>query len=130
MNLFKLPAILIALGVLASGAVHGQSALSPRATASSATAGKPVGGPPGRALTDAELAKVKSVLAPYKAASLTTEDAKTIKRTLRDVGLRKSRELDAALMASGFSPEKLDLLDPPPPRVAGESMPPPPAAKQ
>ncbi len=66
-------------------------------------------------LTAAELAKVKTVLARYKPASLTAGDAKTIKRSLRDAGLRRSRELDAALVTAGFSPDKLDLLDPPPP---------------
>jgi hypothetical protein len=126
MNFLKLSAIALALCILASVAVHGQSVSSPRAVIDKPTAA-PV--PAAQALTAAELAKVKAILTPYKPASLTTEDAKTIKRTLRDVGLRKSRELDAALVASGFSPEKLDLLNPPPPRPAGEGAPPPPAAK-
>jgi hypothetical protein len=125
MNFLKLSAISLALCVLASVAVHGQSASSPRVAND-----KPTAAPTAQALTAAELAKVKAVLTPYKPASLTAEDAKTIKRTLRDAGLRKSRELDAALLASGFSPEKLDQLDPPPPRPAGEGVPPPPAAKQ
>jgi hypothetical protein len=61
-------------------------------------------------------------------ANLTTEDAKTIKRSLRDAGLCKSWELDAALAASDFSPGKSDQLDPPPLSPASEGA--PPSAKQ
>ena len=45
-------------------------------------------------------------------------------RTLRDAGLRRSRELDDALAAAGFSHEKMDALDPPPARPVGEGPPP------
>ena len=54
------------------------------------------GKPPDRpeeVLTDAQRAKIKSVLAPYKAASLTADDAKLIKRTLREAGIRRSRKM-------------------------------------
>ena len=109
MNAPKFFAALLAAGLFVSGVAQSQS------------------GPPTMLpLTAAELAKVKTVLAPYKPASLSVEDAKTIKRSLRNAGLRRSRELDAALVAAGFSPEKLDLLDPPPPRPAGEGAAPPP----
>jgi hypothetical protein len=67
-------------------------------------------------LTAAQLAKIKSVLAPYKAASLTADEAKLIKRTLRDAGIRRSRALGDALLAVGFDPRRLDELDPPPAR--------------
>ena len=117
MNFLKLPAIYLTLGILASASVHAQGTSAPRAANDKPTAASAPAGP---ALTAAELAKVKSVLAPYKPTSLTAEDAKTIKRTLRDAGLPKSRELDAALVSAGYSPEKLDQLDPPPPRPAGE----------
>jgi hypothetical protein len=79
-------------------------------------------------LTSDQLAKVKTVLAKYKANSLTVEDAKTIKRTLRDLGMRKSKGLDDALNAAGFSPQKLDALDPPPPRPPEEAAAPIPRA--
>jgi hypothetical protein len=118
MNFFKLSALALALCVLASVAAHGQSASSQRAANDKPTT---AAAPAGPVLTAVELNKVKSVLAPYKPASLTAEDAKTIKRTLRDAGFPKSWELDAALVSSGFSPEKLDQLYPPPPRPAGES---------
>ena len=72
--------------------------------------------PAEQALTAEQLAKLKSVLAPYKAASLKVADAKLIKRTLRDAGMRRSRALDAALLAAGFDPRRLDELDPPPAR--------------
>ena len=84
-----------------------------------------MGAPAAQPLSATELAKVKTVLAPYKPASLSIEDAKTIKRSLRDAGLRRSRELDAALASAGFSPERLDALDPPPPRPAGDGPAPP-----
>lgn len=77
------------------------------------------GKPPDRpeeVLTDAQRAKIKSVLAPYKAASLTADDAKLIKRTLREAGIRRSRALGDALLAAGFDPRRLDELDPPPAR--------------
>jgi hypothetical protein len=77
--------------------------------------GKPADRPE-EALTAAQLAKIKSVLAPYKAASLTADDAKLIKRTLRDAGIRRSRALGDALLAAGFDPRRLDELDPPPAR--------------
>lgn len=80
-----------------------------------------------RALTAAELAKVKAVLAPYKSASLSVDDAKIIKRSLRDAGMRRSLELDAALVAAGYSPAKLDQLDPPPQRPPDEAVPRPPS---
>ena len=84
-----------------------------------------------QALGAADMAKIKTILAPYKPAGLTADDARTIKRTLRDAGFRRSRELDAALVAAGFSPEKMDVLDPPPPppRPPGEGalLPPPPS---
>jgi hypothetical protein len=77
--------------------------------------GKPADRPE-EALTTAQLAKIKSVLAPYRAASLTADDAKLIKRTLRDAGIRRSRALGDALLAAGFDPRRLDELDPPPAR--------------
>jgi hypothetical protein len=65
-------------------------------------------------LTAEQQAKVKSVLSAYKPASLTAADAKVIKRTLRDAGMRRSKALDAAITAAGFSPERLETLDPRP----------------
>lgn len=121
MTIFKLAALVLA-GVLASGAARSQSAPPPPQAAGS----RPVGAPGSQALSVADLAKIKAILAPYKPAGLTANDARTIKRTLRDAGFRRSRELDAALMAAGFSPEKMDVLDPPPPRPPGEGAPPPP----
>ena len=61
-----------------------------------------------------QVAKVKSVLSAYKAASLTADDAKAIKRALRDAGMRHSPALDQAITAAGFSPARLEALDPRP----------------
>ncbi len=63
-------------------------------------------------LSSEQQAKVKAVLAPYKPASLTADDAKAIKRAFRDAGLRHSAVLDKAIAAAGFSPERLETLDP------------------
>jgi hypothetical protein len=63
---------------------------------------------------------VKAILAPYKAASLTVDDAKAIKRALRDAGMRPSRALEEALRVNGFSAQRLDELDPRPPRPPRE----------
>ena len=82
------------------------------AKSSTPLAGKPVDRPE-EALTAAQLAKIKSVLAPYKAASVTADDAKLIKRTLRDAGIRPSRASGDALPAAGFDWRRLDTLDPP-----------------
>ena len=71
------------------------------------------------ALSPAQVARVKAVLAPYRADSLSVDDAKAIKRALRDAGMRPSPGLDQALRAEGFSPERLDQLDPRPPGPPG-----------
>ena len=87
---------------------------------------RPPGGPPPLVLTSAEQAKVKSVLSAYKPATLTAEDARALKRALRDAGLRRSPALDEALQAAGFSPAKMEALDPRPPGPPGPPPGPPP----
>jgi hypothetical protein len=107
MTTFKLVTLLFAVAVFTTGTVQAQN------------------GPAPQALTAAEQAKMKKVLTPYKSANLTADDAKAIKRGLRDAGLHRSRELDAALSGAGFSAEKMDALDPPPPRPPGDGPTPP-----
>jgi hypothetical protein len=86
--------------------------------------------PPDRSsapLTAEQMAKVKAVLAAYKPSSLKADDAKAIKRALRDAGLRHNAALDRAITDAGFSPQKLEELDPRPPRSdrpPGEGPPP------
>lgn len=80
---------------------------------------RPPGAPPPLVLSSAEQAKVKSVLSAYKPATLTAEDARALKRALRDAGLRRSPALDDALKAAGFSPAKMESLDPRPPGPPG-----------
>lgn len=87
-------------------------------------------------LTAEQVAKVKTVLAAYKPATLKADDAKAIKRALRDAGLRHNAALDQAINDAGFSPQKLEELDPRPARPPGESgrpgdgpPPPPPPTK-
>lgn len=118
--------ILVASALLASAAYSQSPApdhVASGASAPSTGASAPQGAT-AQALTTAQLAIVTKVLAPYKPASLTADDAKLIKRTLRDSGLPRSPALDAAMNAAGFSPAKLDQLDPPPPRPANGSAPP------
>ena len=67
-----------------------------------------------------QIAKLKVILAPYKAAALKPDDAKAIKRASRDAGMRPGPALDKALADSGFSAERLEALDPRPARPAGE----------
>ena len=106
------------VGVMAAAIVpaHAQPAAP---SASRPQAGQP---PDDRAavLTAVQLAKVKSVLAAYKPAALTAEDAKLIKRTLRDAGMHHSPALDKAITEAGFSPARLEALDPRPPRPPGQ----------
>ena len=71
------------------------------------------------ALSAEQLAKVKTVLSAYKPAALTADDAKAIKRAFRDAGMRRSAALDAAISAAGFSPERLEVLDPRPAQPPG-----------
>jgi hypothetical protein len=71
-------------------------------------------------LSAEQVAKVKSVLSAYKSASLTADDAKAIKRGLRDAGMRHSPALDKAITDAGFSPERLEALDPRPAQPPGD----------
>ena len=102
----------------------GQTA-SPSAHPASSSSG--AANPAAQTLSADQLAKVNAILAKYKSASLTADDAKLIKRTLRDAGMPRSPALDSALNTAGFSPAKLDQLDPPPPppaRPADSAAPP------
>ncbi len=77
--------------------------------------------PPPSTPTRDQLARVRTVVAPYRADALTADDAKALHRALRDVGLCPGPALDAALAAAGFSAQRLEALDPrqavqPPPR--------------
>ena len=92
-----------------------QTALPP---ARSASAPSGAANPSAQTLSSDQLAKVNAILAKYKSASLTADDAKLIKRTLRDAGMPRSPALDSVLTSAGFSPAKLDQLDPPPPPLA------------
>lgn len=71
-------------------------------------------GPSNAALTAEQLARVKSLLARYKAASLTVDDAKAIKRAFRDAEIRPGPALEKAMKDAGFSAQRLEALDPRP----------------
>jgi hypothetical protein len=122
MNIGKLQFAALAIGFLTATQGLAQPSARPAAAGASQVAPSM---PPAQTLTAEQLAKVKSVLAAYKPATVTTDDAKVIKRTLRDAGMRPGPAMDKALSDQGFSAAKLDVLAPPPPRPAGESPPPP-----
>ena len=75
-------------------------------------------------LSAEQVAKVKAVLAAYKPATLKADDAKAIKRALRDAGLRHNAALDKAITDAGFSPQRLEELDPRPAHPPGSLGPP------
>jgi hypothetical protein len=62
-------------------------------------------------LTTGQVATVRRVLVPYKPAALTLDDAKAIKRALRDAGIRPGPELHIAITDAGVSPDQLEVLD-------------------
>ncbi len=66
------------------------------------------------ALTPAQLAKMKEILSAYKPNSLSVDDAKAIKRNLREAGIQPGSARGDALRAAGFDPKKLEALDPRP----------------
>ena len=99
-----------------SASGSGSQAAPPSARPASSSTGAANSG--AQTLSADQLAKVNAILAKYKSASLTADDAKLIKRTLRDAGMPRSPALDSALNTAGFSPAKLDQLDPPPPPPA------------
>ena len=99
-------------------AASGSSSQTAPPPARSASAPSGAANPSAQTLSADQLAKVNAILAKYKSASLTADDAKLIKRTLRDAGMPRSPALDSALTSAGFSPAKLDQLDPPPPPPA------------
>lgn len=104
----SIPLLLLA-GSTSFGATYAQVAPPPSSAAGGA---RP---PATAALTADQVAKVGTVLAAYKPDALSVDDAKAIKRALREVGLRPSPALAQALRAHGFSAERLDQLDPRPP---------------
>jgi len=65
-------------------------------------------------LTDAQKGKLKSILSNYDSQSLTAEDAKAIHEAFREAGLRACPAMADAIRETGFNPEKLRELAPPP----------------
>lgn len=72
-------------------------------------------------LTAEQKAQVKEILSKYNASSLTAKDAKAINDAFRSAGLRNGPALQDAIRDSGFAPERMGELDPPPdqPREGG-----------
>ena len=65
-------------------------------------------------LTDAQKGKLKSILSNYDFHSLTAEDAKAIHEAFREAGLRAGPAMADAIRETGFNPDKLRELAPPP----------------
>ena len=57
---------------------------------------------------------VKSILSKYNPSTLTAVEAKSIHQSFRDAGLGAGPNLNEAVIAAGFSSDKLRDLDPPP----------------
>lgn len=118
MKPFLTLAALLFVGAIAAAPVIAATAVAPE---------PPPRGEPGPRATGSDtlnaeqVTKVKAVLSAYKPATLTADDAKAIKRALRDAGMRRSAALDAAITAAGFSPDRLEALDPRPPQPPGGS---------
>jgi hypothetical protein len=108
MNSRSLTAFLFLLSILSLA--HGQGSPAPAKPGNSGSAPAQ----PQTALTPAQLAKVKEILSPYKANSLTVDDAKAIKRNFRDAGMRPGPALAEAVRTTGFSLQKMEELDPRP----------------
>ena len=111
MNLCRRPRALLMAGALAAVAATAQTATPPSPGPTAETQSENSGL---TELTAGQLAKIKTVLAAYKPATLTADDAKAIKRSVRDAGMRRSLALDKAITQAGFSPERLEVLDPRP----------------
>lgn len=107
----ELPAGLLTAAIIALAAVP--AAAQPAGAAPPAQP-RPAQPDEPTSLTAEQKAGVSAVLAPYNPDRLTADDAKAIKRALRDAGLRRSVVLDKAIRAAGFSPERLEILDPRP----------------
>jgi len=71
-------------------------------------------------LTAEQKTQVKNILSKYDSSSLTADDAKAIHKALRGIGIRGGPEEDKLLISSGFDPEIIKKLDPPPNRPNDE----------
>jgi hypothetical protein len=72
-------------------------------------------------LTEAQVSAAKALLAKYKPSGLTADDAKAMHRGMRDAGIRAGRAEKELLISTGFDPEVLRTLDPPPDRRDGST---------
>jgi len=65
-------------------------------------------------VTTEQTQQVKKILSAYHAANLTAADAKAIQEKFREAGIHAGPEINSAITAAGFDPEKLRTLAPPP----------------
>ncbi len=65
-------------------------------------------------LTEGEKEKVKAILSNYNAAALTANITKEIHEAFREAGLRGGPAAEETIRETGFDPEKLHALAPPP----------------
>ena len=78
-------------------------------------------GPQGKmeALTDVQTKQVATILSGYDAQALTAEQARAIHSAFHQAGLPGGPAINEAVVAAGFSPDKLRDLDPPPSAPGG-----------
>lgn len=74
-----------------------------------------------QAISEAQAAKIKSILSAYNPAQLTAADAKAIHNAFREAGIKKGPGMIEAIKAAGFDHEKLRTLDPPPEVPGGKN---------
>lgn len=65
-------------------------------------------------ITTEQTQQIKKILSGYNASKLTAADAKEIQEKFRIAGIHAGPEINSAITASGFDPEKLRSLAPPP----------------
>jgi Spy/CpxP family protein refolding chaperone len=78
----------------------------------------------GETLTDAQKEQVKAILSRYDATRLTAEDSMAIHEAFRRSGLRGGPAMSDAIRASGFDPDRLRELAPPPGKRGSGDRPP------
>lgn len=107
--------------VLFPGAAHAVGAATkgqpaaPPAAGGAARPDRPADDGP---LSAEQVARVRAILADYKPATLTADQARAIHEAFRTAGIRGGQALNEAVRAAGFDPDRLRDLAPPPGQAA------------
>jgi len=109
-----LPARIACMVLLATATAAMAVAQGPNvpAVASYCALAAPGGAAPPQSLGAEQLTKLRTILAPYRAAALTPDDARAIQRALGQAGMRRGPALERALADAGFTAKRLEALAP------------------